>query len=96
MFQMFAVRFVRPLAHTLESRPALRAACATAASTPSHLPVASRGPHLARIACALVLCILTRQGASAFNQPLSFNTSSVRNMLQMFWVCSARALSPQP
>ena len=81
------------MAHTLESRPTLRAACATAASTPSHLPVASRGPHLACIACALVL---TRQGASAFNQPLSFDTSSVTNMLNMFGVCFAPALSPQP
>ena len=36
-------------------------------------------PHLA-----------TRQSAYAFNQPVSFDTSSVTNMAQMFWVRSAR------
>ena len=30
--------------------------------------------------------------ASAFNQPLSFDTSSVTDMKNMFYVCSARAL----
>jgi hypothetical protein len=38
----------------------------------------------------------TRQGASAFNQPLSFDTSSVTNMGDMFYVRSAHALGPQP
>jgi len=37
----------------------------------------------------------TRQGASAFNQPLSFDTSSVTTMYRMFKVRSARALGPQ-
>jgi len=37
----------------------------------------------------------TRQQASAFNQPLSFDTSSVNTMLRMFYVRSARALGPQ-
>ena len=38
-----------------------------------------------------------RQSASAFNQPLSFDTSSVTNMRSMFEVRSAaRALPPQP
>ena len=36
----------------------------------------------------------TRQGAWAFNQPLSFDTSSVTTMQDMFKVRSARALSP--
>eukprot|EP00964_Phaeocystis_antarctica_P066227 scaffold39999_cov63-Phaeocystis_antarctica.AAC.6 len=39
----------------------------------------------------------TRQQASAFNQPLSFDTSSVREfrgMSNMFWVRSAHALAP--
>ena len=36
----------------------------------------------------------TRQ-ASAFNQPLSFDTSSVTTMHAMFYVRSARALGPQ-
>ena len=37
----------------------------------------------------------TRQGASAFNQPLSFDTSSVTTMHRMFAVRSAHALAPQ-
>jgi hypothetical protein len=37
----------------------------------------------------------TRQGASAFNQPLSFDTSSVTRMTYMFFVRSARALRPR-
>ena len=37
----------------------------------------------------------TRQYASAFNQPLSFDTSKVTDMEDMFEVCSARAL-PRP
>eukprot|EP00964_Phaeocystis_antarctica_P155966 scaffold125415_cov48-Phaeocystis_antarctica.AAC.3 len=36
----------------------------------------------------------TRQYAYAFNQPLSFDTSSVTAMNQMFYVRSARALTP--
>ena len=36
----------------------------------------------------------TRQGASAFNQALSFDTSKTTNMNNMFAVRSARALSP--
>ena len=36
----------------------------------------------------------TRQGAKAFNQPLSFDTSKVTNMEYMFTVRSARALAP--
>ena len=36
----------------------------------------------------------TRQGAAAFNQPLSFDTSSVIDMNGMFAVRSARALPP--
>ena len=38
----------------------------------------------------------TRQEASAFNQPLNFDTSKVTNMKEMFHVRSARALFPQP
>ena len=36
----------------------------------------------------------TRQGATVFNQPLSFDTSKVTNMHDMFSVRSARALAP--
>ena len=45
-----------------------------------------------RIACAL---LSTRQGAWAFNQPLSFDTSSVTYMNNMFVVRSAPTLPPQ-
>jgi len=38
----------------------------------------------------------TRQGASAFNQPLSLDTSKVTDMSNMFSVRSARALAPKP
>jgi hypothetical protein len=36
----------------------------------------------------------SRQNANAFNQPLSFDTSKVKNMYGMFYVRSARALRP--
>ena len=38
--------------------------------------------------------LLTRQSAPAFNQPLSFDTSSVTDMGSMFQVRSARAHAP--
>jgi len=38
-----------------------------------------------------MLSLPTRQSASAFNQPLSFDTSSVTRMVYMFQVRSARA-----
>jgi surface protein len=38
----------------------------------------------------------TRQGNTAFNQPLSWDTSKVTNMERMFYVRSARALAPKP
>ena len=48
------------------------------------------GPHASlRILYALHS---TRQGAKAFNQPLSFDTSKVTTMLYMFNVRSAHAL----
>ena len=39
-----------------------------------------------------MLSLVTRQYASAFNQPLSLDTSSVTDMGSMFYVRSARAL----
>jgi len=56
-------------------------------------PPASRLLHLSPPASHALPS--TRQEASAFNQPLSFNTSSVTDMSSMFWVRSARALGPQ-
>jgi hypothetical protein len=38
----------------------------------------------------------TRQFAYAFNQPVSFDTSEVTTMREMFEVRSARALAPKP
>ena len=53
-----------------------------------------RGPHLApHRACAL---FLTRQYASAFNQPLSFDISSVTWMAGMFEVRPPPVPRPQP
>jgi hypothetical protein len=54
---------------------------------PSRLP-ARTSP---RIACAPPS---TRQGAKAFNQPLSLDTSKVTTMYAMFLVRPARALAP--
>ena len=39
-----------------------------------------------------MLTLSTRKGASAFNQPVSFDTSNVTSMAGMFSVRSARAL----
>jgi hypothetical protein len=62
-----------------------------AATTPG--PLASR---LAPFPPASHALPSTRQYASAFNQPLSFDTFSVTDMSYMFGVRSARALGPQP
>ena len=66
-------------------------------SPTSHpLPSLASGPHLTR---GLIICALlsTRQGAAAFNQPLSFDTSSVTDLHEMFDVRSAPpAPSPPP
>ena len=72
----------------LQSRPSLRAACAAVAR---RLPPS--GPSTSpRTACPLSD---SRQEASVFNQPLSFDTSSVTTMSGMFYVRSSpRALSP--
>jgi len=49
------------------------------------------GPYLAPHRMPL---LSTRQAASAFNQPLSLDTSKVTTMQSMFRVRSARALRP--
>ena len=41
-----------------------------------------------------IVCPPTRQLAYAFNQPLSFDTSKVTTMSDMFYVRSARDLAP--
>ena len=55
-----------------------------------HFPTPSCLP--ARISPSSYASLWTRQSASAFNQPLRFNTFSVTNMVSMFWVRSARVL----
>ena len=80
---MFRVRSARalPAASAVGSSP--RAACAAAAPRP---PASRPAWHSSSYAFPL-----NRQSASAFNQPLSFNTSSVTTMGNMFEVRSARA-----
>ena len=86
---MFYVRFARVLAPTALSRALpVHAACVAAtqrphASRPAPLPASH-----ARLS--------TRQYASAFNQALSFDMSSVTDKRDMFTVRSACALGPQP
>ena len=57
---------------------------------------ATQRPHASRAAPlpASHARLSTRQYASAFNQPLSFDTSKVTTMHRMFYVRSARALAP--
>jgi hypothetical protein len=74
--------------HSLESGLPL---CMPLAPPPPHAlppPVAQSRP------ASHVPLPSTRQFASAFNQPLSFDTSKVTNMASMFRVRSARALAP--
>ena len=86
MRQMFTVRSARALCPpSLQSGPAR---CA-----PPQILLASRPRTSPRIVRPP---LLTRQGATAFNQPLSFDTSSVTDMSGMFSVRSARDLAPQP
>ena len=88
MRQMFSVRSPPCPAPNLQSRPALHAACtAVARRLPPPNPYTSP-----RAACPP---FNSRQGASVFNQPLSFDTSSVTDMSGMFYVRSSpRALPP--
>jgi hypothetical protein len=76
----------------------VHAACAAIASRPP----ASRPPPAPRPTSQHVHVHVhvplpsTRQNARAFNQPLSFDTSKVTNMFEMFQVRPARALAPTP
>ena len=86
---MFYVRSARALAPPALSRALpVHAACVAA----------TQRPHASRAAPLPTshACLSTRQGASAFNQALSFDTSKVTYMRYMFKVRSARALAPQP
>ena len=89
MFQMFMVRALAP---SLQ----VGAPCtpctplAPNAQRPSPFPLPPLGPHLASPHTLLS----TPKGASAFNQPLSLDMSSVTSMRYMFEVRSARAPHP--
>ena len=85
MQRMFYVCSARALAAASTVGSSLHAACA-AAATPR--PPATRPARRPSFYASL----LTRQSASAFNQPLSLDTSSVTDMQYMFNVRSARAL----
>ena len=87
MYNMFKVRSVRALAPSLESVPPRARRLRRRGPTPSHLPESTSRP-------ASHALLSTRQEAKAFNQPLSFDTSSVTDMHAMFFVRSARALAP--
>merc|ERR1712086_988452 len=87
MYAMFWVRSARALAPTALSRALpIHATCVAATQRPHASQPAPLPASHARLS--------TRQFATAFNQPLSFDTSSVTNMRQMFEVRSARALPP--
>ena len=85
MYAMFYVRSARALAPTALSRALFVHAACVAATPRAH---ASRAAPLPASHARLS----TRQGASAFNQALSFDTSKVTTMRQMFYVRSAHAL----
>ena len=91
MSYMFYVRSARALGPQALSRAIpVHASCVPPPCTPG--PPASR---LAPLPPASPALPSTRQSASAFNQPLSFDTSRVTTMSYMFQVRSARALGPQ-
>ena len=90
MIRMFNVRSARALwPPSLRSGPPRACRLRRYRPTPSRLPARTSRP-------ASHALLSTRQTADAFNQSLSFDTSSVTDMRQMFYVRSARALGPQP
>ena len=87
MDHMFWVRSSPYPAPNLHSSPPLHAACTAVAR---HLPP----PGTLHLAPHRMPFVRSRQGASAFNQPLSFDTSSVTDMRYMFWVRSSPCPAP--
>ena len=85
MFEVPSARALLPVSYL--ALP-LQAACAPAPHPPVYRPAPRPAPYAA--------FSRTRQNALAFNQPLSFDTSSVRYMSGMFKVCSERDLHPIP
>eukprot|EP00964_Phaeocystis_antarctica_P081052 scaffold50673_cov51-Phaeocystis_antarctica.AAC.2 len=88
MSNMFQVRSAHALAPAASTAGPSRRACRLCAAAGQRFPAPD--PHTPRSASHALLS--TRQYASAFNQPLSFDTSSVTTMYGMFWVRSAHAL----
>ena len=88
---MFNVRF-RACVPSLNTLPSW------AARTPRALPSLPSVPHLrdTRISLCIGCPLRTRQGAIAFNQPLSFETSSVIDISHMFYVRFRLRLLPTP
>ena len=80
----------------VRSARALPASSSVGSSPPCEATAAPR-PPAAWPACysSSYASLSTRQDTTAFNQPLSFDTSSVTNMYAMFKVRSARALPQQ-
>jgi len=89
MYGMFEVRPARALTLTPSVGPSPRVHAACAATT-SHPPASWPAPRPASHAPPFD----SRQSMSAFNQPLSLDTSKVTNMDYMFYVRPARALAP--
>ena len=89
MWGMFYVCSPRAPSSTALSRPLRVHSAFVAATQRPHAPRAVPLP-------ASHARLSNRQGASAFNQPLSFDTSKLTNMNSMFAVRSARALPPKP
>ena len=85
MESMFYVRFTRVPRPIKRWGPPLHAVLASL----QPIALSAPGSHLARNVCSP---LWTRQKATAFNQPLSFNTSSVTSMEEMFYVRSTLVL----
>jgi len=83
MATMFSVRSASALTSATQSGPS----CCLR-HRPTHPTLPNGCPH---VATPLMVPLSTRQGAFAFNQPLSFDTSSVTDMRSMFAVRSARS-----
>eukprot|EP00964_Phaeocystis_antarctica_P115127 scaffold79087_cov69-Phaeocystis_antarctica.AAC.1 len=85
---MFAVRYSPCSAPNLQTGPPPHAVCTAIARRLPPPPGPQLSPHR--------VCppFYSRQGAAAFNQPLSFDTSSVTNMGYMFQVRSSPSPAP--
>ena len=81
MVAMFQARSSPCPASDLQSSPPLHAACTAVVRRPAYL-----APHR--------MPFDSWQQASAFNQPLNFDTSSVRGMYAMFYVRSSPCPAP--